>query len=67
MNSAIPAGLRDVSKEPECWELRLYVAGQSPKSLKASANLARLCEEHLPPGHKVEIVDAHSQGHRRPV
>jgi circadian clock protein KaiB len=57
MNSAIGAGLRDVSKEPECWELRLYVAGQSPKSLKASANLARLCEEHLPPGHKVEIVD----------
>ena len=33
--------------EPEHWHLRLYVAGQSPKSLKAFANLIALCEEHL--------------------
>ena len=32
----------------EVWHLRLYVAGQSPKSLQAFANLKTLCEEHLP-------------------
>jgi circadian clock protein KaiB len=31
----------------EIWELRLYVAGQSPKSLKAFANLKQICEVHL--------------------
>jgi circadian clock protein KaiB len=42
---------------PETWELRLYVAGQSPKSLAAFANLRRLCEEHLPGRYKIEVVD----------
>src|SRR5204862_3922696 len=31
----------------ETWELRLYTAGQSPKSVTAFANLKKLCEEHL--------------------
>lgn len=39
------------------WELRLYVAGQSPKSVTALANLRRLCEEHLPGRYTIEIVD----------
>jgi circadian clock protein KaiB len=43
--------------DPEQWHLRLYVAGQSPKSLKAYANLIRLCEEHLEVSYDVEIVD----------
>jgi circadian clock protein KaiB len=43
--------------EPEQWHLRLYVAGQSPKSLKAYANLIRMCEEHLEARYDVEIVD----------
>jgi hypothetical protein len=38
-------------------ELRLYVAGQSPKSVTAFANLKRLCEEHLPGRYKIEVVD----------
>jgi circadian clock protein KaiB len=42
--------------EPEQWTLRLYVAGQSPKSLRAFANLMRLCE-HLDARYNVEIVD----------
>ncbi len=42
---------------PERWNLRLYVAGQSPKSLKAFANLTRLCEEHLPGQYEIEIID----------
>lgn len=37
--------------------LRLYVAGQSPKSLKALANLKRLCEEHLDERYEIEVVD----------
>lgn len=37
--------------------LRLYVAGQSPKSLQALANLKRLCEAHLGSGYEIEVVD----------
>lgn len=39
------------------WELRLYVAGQTPKSMKAVENLQRMCEEHLPGRYKIEVVD----------
>jgi circadian clock protein KaiB len=42
----------------ETWELRLYVAGQTPKSMTAFANLKKLCAEHLPPGqYSIEVVD----------
>ena len=34
-------------RKPEVWKLRLYVAGQTPKSIRAFANLKVLCEEHL--------------------
>ena len=37
--------------------LRLYVAGQSPKSLRALANLKRLCDEHLDSEYELEVVD----------
>jgi len=39
------------------WQLRLYVAGQSPKSLRAFANLKRLCDAHLPGRYEIEVVD----------
>jgi circadian clock protein KaiB len=39
------------------WELRLYVAGQSKKSLTALANLQRLCDEHLAGKYRLEVVD----------
>jgi circadian clock protein KaiB len=42
---------------PEVWELRLYVAGQTPKSIVAFDNLKRLCEEHLPGRYKIEVID----------
>lgn len=42
---------------PEVWHLRLYVAGASPRSLKAFANLRQLCEEHLAGRYEIEIVD----------
>lgn len=37
--------------------LRLYVAGMSPKSMQAIANIKRICEEHLPGKYKLEIID----------
>lgn len=43
--------------QPETWELRLYVAGQSPKSTRPYANLRRLCEEHLAGRYSIEVVD----------
>jgi circadian clock protein KaiB len=39
------------------WLLRLYVAGQSPKSLDAFANLKAICDDHLPGQYEIEIVD----------
>jgi circadian clock protein KaiB len=44
-------------KVKEIWELRLYVAGQSPKSVAAFANLKRLCEEHLAGKYTIEVID----------
>jgi circadian clock protein KaiB len=46
---------RDV--ERQVWELRLYVAGQTPKSLRAFANLKQICEEHLAGKYRIEVVD----------
>ena len=39
------------------YHLRLYVAGQSPKSVRAVENLRRVCEEHLPGRYEIELVD----------
>jgi circadian clock protein KaiB len=41
----------------EVWALRLYVAGQSPKSLAAFSNLKTICEEHLKGRYTIEVVD----------
>ena len=39
------------------WELRLYTAGQTPKSVLAFNNLKRICEEHMPGRYHIEVVD----------
>ncbi len=44
------------SKE-EIYELRLYVAGQTPKSVTAFSNLKKYCEEHLKGRYKIEVID----------
>lgn len=41
----------------ETWELRLYVAGKTPKSVSAINNLNRYCEEHLQGKYKIEVID----------
>lgn len=46
-----------VKKRDERWDLRLYVAGQTPKSLAAFANLKKICEEHLKEKYHIEVVD----------
>ncbi|MEW6061040.1 MAG: circadian clock protein KaiB [Bacteroidota bacterium] len=41
----------------EIWHLRLYVAGQTTKSITAFANLKRICEEHLKGKYTIEVID----------
>jgi circadian clock protein KaiB len=41
----------------ERWELRLYVAGHTPKSVAAFANLGRICESHLKGRYRIEVID----------
>jgi circadian clock protein KaiB len=41
----------------EIWNLRLYVAGQTPKSITALANLKKICEEHLAGKYIIEVID----------
>ena len=44
-------------EETEVWYLRLYVAGQSARSMRAFANLNKLCEEHLAGRYEIEVID----------
>ena len=53
MSTEVP----DTVPESDPCRLRLYVAGQSPKSLKALASLKRLCEERLESRYEIEVVD----------
>jgi circadian clock protein KaiB len=46
-----------VKKKPVAWQLRLYVAGQTPKSITAFANLKKICEEHLKGKYDIEVID----------
>ncbi len=44
-------------KSRDFWELRLYVAGQTAKSLAAFRNLKKICEEHLLGKYRIEVID----------
>lgn len=46
-----------VHDDAETWTLRLYVAGQTPRSVAAIANLKKFCAEHLDDSYKIEIID----------
>jgi len=56
-----PLSLQEIEERnevtPETWQLRLYVAGQTPRSVAAFANLKKICEEHLPGRYNIEVVD----------
>ena len=45
------------SPKPEVSMLRLFVAGQTPKSIRAIGNLKVLCEEHLKGRYQIEVID----------
>ena len=57
--------MNDVNTRPDAensandgfWELRLYVAGQTAKSVAAVENLQRICDEHLAGRYRIEVVD----------
>jgi circadian clock protein KaiB len=44
-------------QEPKAWELRLYIAGKTIKSIDALNNLKKYCEEHLQGQYRIEVVD----------
>ncbi len=48
---------RAATSASEMWDLRLYVAGQTPRSLAAFHNLTQICEEHLKGKYRIEVVD----------
>ncbi len=52
-----PVHAHTSSQDQEVWELRLYVAGRSPRSLLAFSNLKRMCEEHVPGRYRIEVID----------
>jgi circadian clock protein KaiB len=45
------------------WNLRLYIAGQTPKSVAALANLRRICDEHMAGQYEVEVIDLMESPH----
>lgn len=48
---------RKTTPRPATWALRLYVAGQTPKSITAFTNLKEICEQHLRGRYSIEVVD----------
>lgn len=54
-----PSGSARRAAKP--WQLRLYVAGQTPRSLAARANLERICDDHLEGRYGIEVVDLAGQ------
>ena len=57
-NEAVPDRPEDAALAGgEHYSLRLYVAGQTPKSTAAIANLRRICEQHLAGRYTIEVID----------
>jgi circadian clock protein KaiB len=57
MKDETAATLLSPDDTTELWELRLYIAGETPKSIAAVTNLNRICDEHLSGQFKIEVVD----------
>ena len=55
--SPASASTAGAATDGEIWDLRLYVAGQSPKSMRAFTNLKSFCEKHLAGKFRIEVVD----------
>lgn len=50
-------GARKESAAAPAWDLRLYVAGQTARSVAALENLERICEQHLAGQYRIEVID----------
>ncbi len=56
MNPRMDAAL-DAPALPQIYKFRLFIAGHTPNSVHALANLTALCRAHLPNHHEIEVVD----------
>ena len=60
-SSSPPQPLSEIASKAthdrEMWDLRLYIAGKTARSIAAFENLKRICEEHLPGQYRIEVVD----------
>ena len=56
-NNSNSIKMEATDKSSEIWNLRLYVAGQTPKSIEAFANLKKICETHLKDKYIIEVID----------
>jgi circadian clock protein KaiB len=54
---AMPRRAAFSSKSAEFWYLRLYVVGETPRSLAAFSNLTKICESHLEGRYNIEVID----------
>ena len=54
---AAAVDIGDLDIEPQMYDLRLYVAGQSPRSVRALDNLRSVCDEHLAGRYRVQVID----------
>lgn len=57
MNAPSSIRMKAKTSAPTSYVLRLYTAGQTPKSLTAFANLKRICEQHLSGRYSIEVID----------
>ncbi len=57
MNAPTPLRLKAKATAPASYVLRLYTAGQTPKSLTAFDNLKKICDEHLTGRYSIEVID----------
>jgi circadian clock protein KaiB len=55
------AAAKAAARKSDEWILRLYVAGQTPKSLAAFDNLKKICEQHLSGRYRIEVIDLSKQ------
>ena len=57
MATAKSSKISNRKSEPKKWELRLYIAGNTPRSMTALSNLKKYCEEHLGDQYSIDIID----------
>ena len=60
-SKSTPPETRPAETKSDTFLLRLYVAGQTPKSLAAIANIKKICEEHLQGRYELQVIDLYQQ------